>query len=81
MATVGGVLPKRIVLYRFPAASVPAEAHPIPVFDIDHVGPGGEPLIPEGFTVISHAVTPMLDGDLLFSFMVEKKEISAWRGK
>ena len=69
------------MLYRFPAASVPTEPLPIPVFDIDHVGPGGEPLIPEGFAVVSHSCTPMLDGDLLFSFMVEKKEISAWKGR
>lgn len=69
------------MLYRFPAASVPREPLPIPVFDIDHVGPGGEPLIPEGFTVVSHACMAMLDGDLLFSFVIEKKEISAWRGR
>ena len=69
------------MLYRFPAASVPVEALPIPVFDIDHVGPNGEPLIPEGFSVVSHTCTTLLDGDLLFTFVVEKKEVSAWRGR
>ena len=73
--------PRRIVLYRFPAAGVPTEPLPIPVFDIDHVGPNGEPLIPDGFSVISHSCVTMLDGDLLFSFVVEQKEVSAWRGK
>lgn len=69
------------MLYRFPAASIPLEALPIPVFNLDHVGPGGEPLIPDGFSVVSHSCTAMIDGDLLFAFVVEQKEASAWRGR